>query len=92
MSQPRRRFIQTALSTTALMAASRSGMPSEERHAQISTSELDRVAAVPVLELKELSVPIVLTQMELLRNGQSFLSAFGRRTVRRAWAFPIPCT
>jgi L-alanine-DL-glutamate epimerase-like enolase superfamily enzyme len=73
MSQPRRLFIQTALSTTALMATSRRGMAGEERHAQLSTSELDRVAAAPVLELKELSVPIVLTQMELLRNGREFL-------------------
>ena len=73
MSQNRRRFLQTALSTMVLAAARRRGTAAEEPHDRVSTSELERVAAAPVLEVSELSAPVVLTEMELLRNGHQFL-------------------
>jgi len=73
MSQIRRRFLQTALSTALLTAARRRGTAAEEPRDRVSTRELERVAAAPVLQVSELSAPVVLTEMELLRNGHQFL-------------------
>ncbi len=73
MSKTRRRFLQTALSTAFLAAARRRATAAEEPHARVSTSELERIAAAPVLQVRELTAPVVLTEMELLRNGREFL-------------------
>ena len=77
MSQTRRRFLQTALSTALWTGARRRGSTAEEPHDRVSTRELERVAAAPVLQERVLSAPVVLTEMELLRNGHQFLVRSG---------------
>jgi L-alanine-DL-glutamate epimerase-like enolase superfamily enzyme len=73
MCHTRRRFLQTALSTSILMAAKRRGMAGENRLDQVTTAELDRIAAAPVLDVRELPSPVHVSEMELLRNGREFL-------------------
>ncbi len=73
MSNNRRRFLQTALGTTLLTGARRRGTATEAPQDHPSTTELDRIAAAPMLQVSELTSPVVLTEMELLRNGREFL-------------------
>ncbi len=73
MSQTRRRLLQTTLGTALLTGARRRGLAAEEPRDRVSTRELERVAALPVLQVSELSAPVVLSEMELLRNGHQFL-------------------
>ncbi len=73
MGNTRRRFLQTAFGTALLTGKGRRTIAADEPHSRVSMSELERIAATPVLQVKELTAPVVLTDMELLRNGREFL-------------------
>jgi L-alanine-DL-glutamate epimerase-like enolase superfamily enzyme len=73
MSQTRRRFLQTTTSAALFAAARHRGKAAEEPHNHISARELQRVAAAPVLQVSEISAPVLISETELLRNGRQFL-------------------
>jgi L-alanine-DL-glutamate epimerase-like enolase superfamily enzyme len=73
MSQTRRRLLQSTLSAAMLAAAKGRASPAEEPQDRATSLELERVAAVPVLQVSELAAPVLITEMELLRNGHQFL-------------------
>jgi L-alanine-DL-glutamate epimerase-like enolase superfamily enzyme len=66
----RRTFLRTALGAGAL-AMARPGAAEETR--RVTIEELDRAAGAPVLSVEEISAPVMITGMELLRNGRNFL-------------------
>jgi L-alanine-DL-glutamate epimerase-like enolase superfamily enzyme len=72
MNLPRRSFLRTTLGAGALAAAlPRRGAGDEQRH--VTDEQLVRAAEVPVLQVDELSTPLKIASMELLRNGRNFL-------------------
>ena len=73
MGNIRRRFLQTAFGTSLLTGKGRHTTAADKPHSRVSMSELERIAAMPVLQVKELTAPVMLTEMELLRNGREFL-------------------
>jgi L-alanine-DL-glutamate epimerase-like enolase superfamily enzyme len=73
MIATRRRFLRTAAGSALLVGAVRREAPAREQARSVSTEELERVAAAPVLRADELSRPVVITGMELLKNGRNFV-------------------
>ncbi len=73
MGKHRRRFLQTALGTAFFAAVRPRETTAREPHARLTMSELERIAAAPVLQVSELTAPVLISDMELLRNGHQFL-------------------
>ena len=73
MTQTRRTFLQSTSSAAIVTGASRLGKAAEEPKNRVSTRDLQKVAAVPVLQVHELPAPVTISEMELLRNGRNFL-------------------
>jgi len=77
MSTRRRQFLRTtALGAAGLVGtggASRRRVEAREPTPPITTEELDRVAAAPVLDVGGLTQPVRIASMALLRNGDDFL-------------------
>jgi L-alanine-DL-glutamate epimerase-like enolase superfamily enzyme len=72
MSPSRRRFLQTS-ACAALATAGRHARAATDEPNRALSAELERVAAAPVLQVSELSGPVVIRSLELLRNGREFL-------------------
>jgi L-alanine-DL-glutamate epimerase-like enolase superfamily enzyme len=73
MSTTRRRFFRTAAGTALLAGATPHEAMGEESSRAISVEDLERVASAPVLKVDELSKPVTIAGMELLKNGRNFL-------------------
>ena len=75
MNLARRSFLQRTLGAGVLGASatlsSRRAAAADER--QLTDDQLVRAAAAPVLQVGELTAPLKITAMELLRNGRNFL-------------------
>jgi L-alanine-DL-glutamate epimerase-like enolase superfamily enzyme len=71
MTLGRRSFLQTALGGGSLAALGHRADASESR--RVTDEELVRVAEAPILEVHELTSPVTIASMELLRNGRNFL-------------------
>src|SRR5689334_4894229 len=70
MRSSRRQFLQAA---GAGCLAGRAGAAAAAEDRRPSLEQLDRAAAVPVLELDGLTAPVKIASLELLRNGRTFL-------------------
>ena len=75
MNPTRRHLLRMSLGTSLLAGLSRRGAAGEDRRQgrTISNEELQRVAEAPVLQVNELSTPVTISGMELLRNRRNFL-------------------
>jgi L-alanine-DL-glutamate epimerase-like enolase superfamily enzyme len=71
MKLARRSFLRTTLGAGVLAASARRGDGAEA--GGVTDEQLVRVAEAPVLRVDELSAPVRIASMELLRNGQTFL-------------------
>jgi L-alanine-DL-glutamate epimerase-like enolase superfamily enzyme len=70
MNLARRSFLWTTLGAGALTAARRSN--ADDAH-PVTDEQLELAAEVPVLKVDELTSPVKIASMELLRNGRNFL-------------------
>ena len=70
MRQARRSFLRTTLGLGALAAVSRA---EGEEPRRLTREELVRISEAPVLKVDELSSPVTIASMELLRNGRNFV-------------------
>jgi L-alanine-DL-glutamate epimerase-like enolase superfamily enzyme len=73
MSPSRRRFLQTSACAALATAARHARAATDEPPHRALSAELERVAAAPVLQVSELSGPVVIRSLELLREGREFL-------------------
>jgi len=75
MNLARRSFLRQTLGAGVLAASAsstaRSGIGAEER--RVTDDQLIRAAEAPVLQVDELTAPLKIASMELLRNGRNFL-------------------
>ncbi len=69
MTLSRRKWLAAAAGSIPLVAAVRNGLGAETPSAEV----LDRAAAGPLLHLDDLSRPVIIESMELLRNGGEYL-------------------
>lgn len=69
MTLSRRKWLAAAAGSIPLVAAVRNGFGAETPSAEL----LDRAAARPLLHLDDLSRPVIIESMELLRNGGEYL-------------------
>jgi L-alanine-DL-glutamate epimerase-like enolase superfamily enzyme len=73
MSATRRRFLRTTAGSALLVGAAQREAPGREQARRVPTEDLDRVAAAPVLKVDELSRPVTIAGMELLKSGRNFI-------------------
>jgi L-alanine-DL-glutamate epimerase-like enolase superfamily enzyme len=71
MNPTRRSFLGTTLGTGALAALARRSRADDQRTATLE--QIDRAAEAPVLQVSELSTPVRIASMDLLRNGRNFV-------------------
>jgi L-alanine-DL-glutamate epimerase-like enolase superfamily enzyme len=72
MKLRRRSFLRTAVGSGALAAAlADRGRGDEPR--RVTYEQLDRAAEAPVLKVEELTRPVTIASIDLLRNGRNFL-------------------
>jgi L-alanine-DL-glutamate epimerase-like enolase superfamily enzyme len=71
MNRARRSFLRTTLGAGVLAASARRG--GAEETPQVTDEQLARAAEAPVLRVDELTAPLKIASMELLRNGETFL-------------------
>ena len=71
MNRSRRTFLSTVLGSGVLAASARRG--TAEETVRVSDEQLIRVAEAPVLTVEELTAPLKIASLELLRNGRSAL-------------------
>ena len=71
MNPLRRTFLRTTLGACALATAGRRAVADSPR--EVTDAQLARVAEAPVLNVEELTSPVKIASMELLRNGRNFL-------------------
>ena len=69
MTLSRRKWLAAAAGSIPLVAAVRNGLGAETPSAEV----LDHAAAGPLLHLDDLSRPVIIESMELLRNGGEYL-------------------
>ena len=73
METTRRRALQTALGAGMLAMAPHRRATGQSQGQTVSSDELLRVAEAPVLQLSDLTAPVTITEMELLRNRRNFV-------------------
>jgi L-alanine-DL-glutamate epimerase-like enolase superfamily enzyme len=73
MSSSRRHFLRRSFGAALLAGAIPRRAQAQDQGRTISTEELDRAAQAPVLQVDELSAPVTITSMELLRNRRNFV-------------------
>jgi L-alanine-DL-glutamate epimerase-like enolase superfamily enzyme len=88
MNPTRRQFLQKTTGAGLLAGAVRQGMAGEDRSDTISGEELVRVAEAPVLQVNELSAPVTIAEMELLRNRRNLLVRVRTRDGAEGLAVP----
>jgi L-alanine-DL-glutamate epimerase-like enolase superfamily enzyme len=75
MNLARRSFLRQTLGASVLAASAtstaRSGLGADER--RVTDDQLIRVAEAPVLQVEELTTPLKIASMELLKNGRNFI-------------------
>ncbi len=71
MRPSRRAFLQTTLGAGTLAAIPSSGRAEVPK--RVTEEQLDRVAEAEVLNVADLTEPVKIASMELLRNGRNFL-------------------
>jgi L-alanine-DL-glutamate epimerase-like enolase superfamily enzyme len=75
MNLARRSFLRQTLGAGVLAASAtstaRSGIGAEER--RVTDDQLIRASEAPVLQVEELTAPLKIASMELLKNGRNFL-------------------
>ena len=71
MNLARRSFLRTTLGAGVLAASARHGGADEPTG--VTDEQLERAAEAPVLRVEELTAPLKIASMELLRNGETFL-------------------
>jgi L-alanine-DL-glutamate epimerase-like enolase superfamily enzyme len=73
MNTTRRRALQTAFGTGLLGMAPYPKAIGQSQGQTVSSEELLRVAEAPVLQVSDLTAPVTITEMELLRNRRNFV-------------------
>jgi L-alanine-DL-glutamate epimerase-like enolase superfamily enzyme len=71
MNLARRSFLRTTLGAGVLAASARHGGADEPT--RVTDVQLERAAEAPVLRVEELTAPLKIASMELLRNDKNFL-------------------
>jgi L-alanine-DL-glutamate epimerase-like enolase superfamily enzyme len=71
MNRARRSFLRTTLGAGVLAASARRVVADETP--RVTDEQLARAAEAPVLRVEELTAPLKIASMELLRNGKTFL-------------------
>jgi L-alanine-DL-glutamate epimerase-like enolase superfamily enzyme len=71
MNLARRSFLRTTLGAGVLAASARHGGADEPTG--VTDEQLERAAEAPVLRVEELTAPLKIASMELLRNDKNFL-------------------
>src|SRR5260370_27991606 len=71
MNRSRRTFLRTLLGSSVLAASTRRGV--SEETIRVSDEQLIGVAEAPVLMVDELTAPLKIASLELLRHGRNFL-------------------
>lgn len=73
MSPSRRRFLQVLSGAAIATGARRKARAADGPQKSLSAHDLEKIAAQPVLQVSELTTPVLIVEMELLRNGHEFL-------------------
>lgn len=73
MRLARRSFLRACLGTSGLVAITSRGRGQSPEHVRERLRRLEEVAIRPVLQVDDLSEPIPIESMELLRSGRTFL-------------------
>ncbi|CAN5768076.1 hypothetical protein BH23PLA1_BH23PLA1_29420 [soil metagenome] len=71
MNLPRRAFLRANLGIGMVGLAARKGLTDEAR--SVTNEQLVRAAEAPVLRVEDLTEPVPIASMELLKNGRNFL-------------------
>src|SRR4051794_2873090 len=73
MRSSRRRFLQTAAATGAVLSTGSFTSAAAAESPKVTKSDLDRILDAPVLKTDFLAEPVTVASIELLRNGKQFL-------------------